>query len=79
MSDHKPPFAVSYRHRGAEYTFTIWANSWDDAEDRLRSISTTGRVYGSDVSTTRCHSLTLPFAATWAALRCWWLNLRNRP
>jgi|GEM_PF-3394096 hypothetical protein len=77
MSERKPPYGVAYRRKGREYSFQIWAESWEDAEDRLRSIAMTGRVYGSNLETVPANSLTLPFAALWASLTVRWRNWRR--
>jgi hypothetical protein len=42
--DAKPPFVVDYDHHGRSYSFHLWAKSWVDAEERLRSIRSNARV-----------------------------------
>ncbi len=66
MSDieREPPYLISYRHKGGEYNFTLWAESWEDAELRLRAIADNGSVIGSDcekVSDTPVSGLTTHF------------------
>lgn len=78
MSDRKPPFAVDYNHNGKTYRLTLWAESWDDAQNRLRSIGGNGRVVGSDVQQFRPNGLTLPITVLWVRLVCWWRNLGRR-
>ena len=48
-------FAVEYRHNNATWGLTIWADDWTDAERKLRSIGTNGRVIGDNV-----HEIRLP-------------------
>lgn len=76
MSDApKPPFMLDYRHNGIAYSETIWATDWEDAVARVQSIARTGEIVGSDVTTIPANSVTLPFAALWARMLCWWRNL----
>jgi hypothetical protein len=48
---HEPPFLVRYTHRGEQWSFTIWATSWEDAEQRLRAIADNAAVIGSSAHT----------------------------
>ena len=75
MTDRKPPYAIRYQYNGRTYNCTIWAESWEDAERRLRSIGATGEVYGSDVQSFSANPVTLPFSVLWVRFICWWRNL----
>ncbi len=48
-------FACEYRHNGSTWGLVIWADDWEDAQRKLRSIGTNGCVIGSDV-----HKVTMP-------------------
>ena len=48
--EQEPPYLINYTHKGEDYGFTIWAESWEDAELRLRAIASNGEVIGSNVS-----------------------------
>lgn len=74
----EPPFLIEYHHRGSQCGFQMGADSWDDAQDRLRSIGANGRVIGSNVSSLRANAVTLPFAAAWSTIVCWFRNLSKR-
>ncbi len=39
-------FACSFAYGGNTYAFTIWAESWEQAEDMLSVLAVTGRVDG---------------------------------
>jgi len=45
-------FAIDYRHGGHSFTLTLWAYSWEDADERLKAIRATGAVVGKIVSVT---------------------------
>ena len=75
MEERKPPFMIQYRHKGSEYALTLWADSWEDAEARLRSIGGNGEVVGSNVQTVPANAFVLPFTSLWVRLVCWWRNL----
>jgi hypothetical protein len=45
-------FAIDYRYCDRNFTVTIWAYSWEDAEERLRGIRHTGAVVGKIISVT---------------------------
>lgn len=62
-------FAAEYRHNGATWGLTIWADDWADAERKLRSIGTNGRVIGSDV-----HQVKLP---NWLGRFLLWAGIVN--
>lgn len=49
--DRSPPYLVGYAYKGEDWTFTFWAESWEDAELRLRAIADNGQVMGSDAHT----------------------------
>lgn len=78
MSEPKPPFLVDYAHRGRRYSFHLWAEGWDDAEARLRSIAFTGQVVGSDAVEIPTNAVTLPVDGLIVRLCCWWRNRRRR-
>jgi hypothetical protein len=62
-------FLCEYNHRGATWAVDIWADDWQDAERKLRSIGTNGRVLGPVSMEVR-----VPVApARWfAAALKWW-------
>lgn len=70
-------FLVTYRHRGHQCSFPFPADSWEDAEDRLKSLAF-ARVIGSNVQSIPVNSFTMPFAGALARLIVWWRN-RNIP
>lgn len=75
MTDRKPPFLMVYRHKGSEYSTILRApKTWSEAEQHIASIAATGRIEGCNVQAVSVNHLTLPFAAAYAALACWWLN-----
>lgn len=45
----EPPYLIDYTHKGERWCFEIWAESWEDAEQRLRAIKHNGEVIGSNV------------------------------
>jgi hypothetical protein len=71
---HKPPFLIDYNHKGRTYSFTIWGDSWSDAEQHLKSIASNGEIVGSDVEEYRVNSVSLPIVALWVRIRAWWLR-----
>ena len=73
--DSGPPYMVEYRHEGKHCCFTMGANDWQDAQDRLRSIGYNGEVVGSGAKTYQTNAVTLPFVALWVPLVTWWRNL----
>lgn len=50
MHKGRPPFVVDYRHKGKDYSTTIGGDSWEEAEQHIRSLGTNGRIVGSDAS-----------------------------
>lgn len=50
-------FLCYYRFKGEEYCISIMATSWDEAEQRLRCISSNGKIMGGPVIL----SIKLPF------------------
>jgi hypothetical protein len=72
-----PPFAVEYRHNGSLYGITVGGDSWEEAQEHLRSIGANGRVVGSNVTRYSVNALNLPFIGLWVRLKCWWRNLRG--
>lgn len=60
---------ISYRHQGAEYCFEIPADDWQDAERRLQSIASTGRVDGWPCY--QANTVTFPLVALFARIRSW--------
>lgn len=78
--ERKPPYAIQYRHNGKTWGLTIWAESWEDAQARLRSIGFNGKIIGSNVETIPVNTLTVGPAAIWMAVVCWWRNFgKPRP
>ena len=75
--DIGPPYMINYNHKGKTYCFTLGADDWEDAQERLRSIGYNGEVVGSGVQTYRTNPVTLPFVALWVPLLTWWRNLRR--
>lgn len=74
--DRKPPFVLHYQHRGRNYVLNIMADSWEDAEKRIKAIGATGEIVGSNAFVAiRANALTLPFATAFVAITCWWRNL----
>jgi hypothetical protein len=53
-AEHEPPFLVNYTHKGEQWNVAIWADSWEDAEQRLRAIADNGTVIGSSAHTIPC-------------------------
>lgn len=77
-NEHKPPYGVQYRHNNETWTFVLpYADSWEDAEARLKSIGAYGKVYGSNLQRLPANSVTLPFVGLWASITCWWRNRRH--
>lgn len=76
--ERKPPFVVQYNHKGSTWGFQIWAESWEDAEARLKSIGYNGQIIGSNASTIKTNPVTLPLVALWMPFICWWRNLWQR-
>jgi hypothetical protein len=66
---------ISFQMDGQEYGFVMPADSWDDAERRMRAIRTTGMVAGWPCYTYRANSLTLPFVAAWTIASTFFRNL----
>ena len=54
LIEREPPYLISYMHKGEGWSFTIWAESWEDAELRLRAIADNGKVIGSNVHDVPC-------------------------
>lgn len=69
-------YGVEYRFEGCCCVFHVLAEDWADAEARLAAIRRSGEVYGEIIAEIPANSLTLPFAALWVRLRCWWNNRR---
>lgn len=45
----EPPMAnylIDYDHDGKQYSFEIWASSFEDATERISSISKSGKLAG---------------------------------
>lgn len=60
-------YLVEYRHQGAVWGLTIDADSWDDAQERLRMIGWNGRVIGDN-------AITVPGSMGWFARAFVWLR-----
>lgn len=81
QQEHKLPYMVEYRHKGETYVFAMYAESWEDCQERLRSIGYNGRVVGSNVQTGKIAApgfVPLWMVALWLDFRCWLLNMRRR-
>lgn len=39
-------FGAEYEYESRTYTIRLWAKDWNDAEDRLRAITSSGKIYG---------------------------------
>lgn len=68
-------FLIRFRHNGDDCSFAMPANSWADAEARLRSMASSARVQGSNASAIPVNAITLPFAGVLARFIVWWRNL----
>jgi hypothetical protein len=66
-------FLATYRHRGSEYSLIIPADSWRDAEEKLRALSQ-GKIIGSDVQSIPVNAITLPFVGPLGRFLVWWRN-----
>ena len=56
---------ITFKMDGRDYAFVMPADSFEDADRRLRAIRTTGTVLGWPAYTYRANALTLPFVAAW--------------
>ena len=66
---------ISFQMDGETYCFVMPADSWDDAERRMRAIRTTGQVQGFPCYTYHANALTMPFVGLWVWLTTSFRNL----
>jgi hypothetical protein len=78
MGEKPSQALVHFEMDGKSYVFIMPAESWDDAERRLRAIRLNGRVAGWPCYSHSTNTLTLPFVAAWAFLTCSFRNLFGR-
>lgn len=66
---------IIFDMNGEQYGFHMPAESWDDAERRMRAIRLTGKVAGWPCHTMRANALTLPFVHVWMKVSVFVRNL----
>jgi hypothetical protein len=59
---------ITYRTADGDYSFSFPAESWDDAEQKLRAIRATATVTGWPAYRIPANSLTLPFVHVFVSL-----------
>lgn len=60
-------YCIEYEHEGSKWALEIWAESWEDAEQKVRAIG-----YGKVLGTLE---FTLPVGLGWLGkVLCWWKN-----
>jgi hypothetical protein len=78
MGEKPSQTLIHFEMDGESYAFIMPAESWDDAERRMRAIRLNGRVAGWPCYSHSTNTLTLPFVAAWAFLTCSFRNLFGR-
>ena len=67
-------YLCSYQFEGRQYSLTLRARNWDEAEARLKALFW-GTVDGELHETIPA----VPTAKTMVRILVWWRNLRSRP
>jgi hypothetical protein len=57
-------FLVEFTHNGSRYDIEIFADTWKEAEERLASLASNGKVYGESVETISACNCPLPLEYT---------------
>lgn len=70
-----PTFCCSYLYKGKTWSLNIVAEDWDDARNRLESISAFGTVDGILKATIPA---SIPATGLYVRFFVWWRNLLSR-
>lgn len=76
MTKEAGPFLANYRYNGREYCQVIHADTWIEAEDRLKAMSF-GKIVGSNCTTVSANALTNPLIYVWVHILMWYRNWRD--
>lgn len=71
---HEPgTYLLDYPYKGGLYSLDLYADSLQDAEDRLQAIVNYGKIEGGPSFSIPA----VPGAGLWVRLFCWWKNRKG--
>ena len=64
--------SIEFRHNGRKHVAYVEADSWQDAEEKVKSLRVSGRLAGWPTFSAPSNALILPLSLLWLKFRTWW-------